>query len=326
MKNYKISIIVPIYNTESFLDKCIKSLITQSYNNLEILLINDGSTDGSLSICKKYANQDSRITLINKKNGGVSSARNKGLKIATGDYIGFVDSDDYISSDMYEKLLLAIKENDADIAECGYITTTPNCEIMSKHPLENKVILGSYECSYNYLNKSNTTNFNWNKLYKKFIFEDIRYSNYKYSEDYIVNAKAFYKCNKKVTIDDCCYYYVRNQSSVSHQEFNEAKLDIIKAGKEVLKFYESRYPQLCKFVIIYILNNIRKLYEDLIESNVSNKIKFKEILISEYRAFYPLIKKDLYKIVKFKKTYIALWIFNKSPQLYYLIEKSRKIN
>lgn len=326
MKNYKISIIVPIYNTELFLDKCIKSLITQSHNNLEIILINDGSTDQSLSICKKYANKDNRIILIDKKNGGVSSARNKGLEIATGDYIGFVDSDDYISSDMYEKLLFAIKENDADIAECGYFNVSADYKIISKYPLQKKEIIGNYECSYNYLNKYNTTNFNVNKIYKKFIFEDIRYPDYNYSEDYVVNAKAFYKCNKKITINDCCYYYVRNESSASHQKFNAKKLDIIKAGKEVLKFYKNRYPKLCKLVILYILNNIRKLYEDLIESDILDKKEFKQILINEYRAFYPLIKKDLYKIVKFKKTYIALWIFNKSPDFYYLVEKSRKTN
>src|SRR5690606_32725285 len=97
MRKPKISIIIPIYNASAFLEKCIDSVINQSYDNLEIILINDGSTDSSLDICKKYANSDDRIKLINKENGGVSSARNMGLEVVTGDYIGFVDSDDYIS-------------------------------------------------------------------------------------------------------------------------------------------------------------------------------------------------------------------------------------
>lgn len=326
MKNCKISVIVPVYNAEQFLDKCISSIIDQTYNNLEIILINDGSTDNSLDICEKYADSDSRIILISKENGGVSSARNKGLEIATGDYIGFIDSDDYISFDMYEKLLIATVKNDADIAECGYISTTSDYIVTSKHSLKEEVILRNYECSYNYLKQNNTTNFNWNKLYKKTIFEDIRYSNYKYSEDYVVNVKAFYKCNKKVAINDCCYYHVVNQYSATQQKFKETKLDIIKAGKEVLEFYEAKYPQLCNLAIIYILNKIRRLYEDLAESNVLNKKEIKEILINEYKNLYPLVKKDLKKTVTFKKTYVALWIFNKSPYFYYVIEKLRKSN
>ena len=230
MYNNKISIIVPIYNSELFLNKCIKSIINQSFTNLEIILVNDGSTDQSLDICKKYADKDKRIIIIDKENGGVSSARNKGLDVATGDYIGFVDSDDYISYNMYEKLLFAITKNNADIAECGYFITTSDYSIVSKCSLKDEEILGNYECSYNYLIKNNTTNFCVNKLYKKSIFKNIRFPNLKFSEDYAVNAKASYKCEKKITISDCCYYYVINPDSACNQSFNETKLDIIKSG------------------------------------------------------------------------------------------------
>ena len=107
----KISVIVPIYNVEKYLEKCLGSIINQTYKNLEIICVNDGSTDNSLEILKKYSNQDSRIIIIDKKNGGLSSARNEGLKIATGEFIGFVDSDDYIESNTYEECILKFKED-----------------------------------------------------------------------------------------------------------------------------------------------------------------------------------------------------------------------
>jgi len=316
---------VPVYNTMEYLERCITSIMEQSYKNIEIILVNDGSTDESLNICKKFANLDDRIILIDKQNGGVSSARNAGLDKASGDYIGFVDSDDYISSDMYEKLIRAITESKADIAECGYTTVDLNSEVIKEFPLIKEEATENYNCSHNYLTKHNTTNFNVNKLYKKAIFDDIRYPKLKYSEDYVVNAKAFFYCNKKVTISDCCYYYVMNPDSACHQDFNISKLDRIEAGKEIYRFYQERFPQLCKYAAVYILNNIRKIYDELIESNFRDKGQYKQKLIKEYKKTYSLIKHDVRNAVKHRKTYIALWSFNKSPLLYTLISKIRNI-
>lgn len=324
MSNNKISVIVPIYNNEFFLNMCIRSIINQNYTNLEIILVNDGSTDRSLDICKKYAAEDKRIIIVDKENGGVSSARNKGLDIATGDYIGFVDSDDYISCEMYEKLYSAMVSSDADIAECGYFTAKPDYQITNENPLKEEVILGNYECSYNYLTKNNTTNFNVNKLYRRSILENTRYLELKYSEDYAFNVMAFYNCQKKVTIKGCYYYYVQNPNSTCNKGFNEDKFDILKSGKEAYKFHESRFPQLNKYIVLYMLNNIRELYKELIDSNVLDKTKHKKRLIEEYKQLFPLIETELYQTLKFNKTYIALQLFKMSPYLYYLIEKTRE--
>jgi len=118
--SYKISIIVPIYNSEKYLRKCINSLLCQSYSNLEIILVNDGSKDKSGEICEEYALLDSRIKVIHTENCGQASARNTGLTVAKGEYIGFVDSDDWVDNDMYETLINMIGKYDADIAECGF--------------------------------------------------------------------------------------------------------------------------------------------------------------------------------------------------------------
>ena len=305
MLDYKISIIVPIYNSEKFLDKCINSIINQTYNNIEIILVNDGSTDNSLNICKKFSKLDNRICLINKENGGVSSARNKGLELVSGDYVGFVDSDDYVSLDMYEKLLRAILKSNADIAECGYYTVNPIYEITDIVSLNNDEVHGNYACSYNYLVKSNTTNFNVNKLYKSSIFKKLRYPNLKYSEDYVVNVKAHSYCEKKITISDCCYYYVDNIDSACNQDFNQSRLDIIYAGKEVLMFNENRFTELNKYIYIYLLNNIRKLYEQLEESGETNKEYYIQLLSDEYKKCYSKVSHELYKAVKRKKTYFS---------------------
>lgn len=323
MEKYKVSIIVPIYNAERYLDKCIKSIVGQTHKNLEIILVNDGSTDGSLDICKKYVDNDERILLINKENGGVSSARNKGLENITGDYIGFVDSDDYISSDMYQKLLSAILENEADISECGYFKIELDDNTIIKHSLQPNVIKGNYNCLYNYLKQNNTQNFNCNKLYKKTTFNGVKYPNYKYSEDYVVNVQTHFRCNKKVTISDSCYYYIIHNGNATSQDFNGNKLDIIRAGELVLSLIKEDYPDLSIYVIIYILNKIRKLYEDLRETKVVDKDKFIKILVNEYKKYYLLVKNEIFNAVKYKRTFLALWLFNLSPRLYYRIEKLR---
>ena len=126
-----ISVIVPVYNIEAYLRKCIDSILAQTYTNLEIILVDDGSTDNSGEICNEYAAKDARIRVIHKGNGGLSSARNTGIDIATGKYIGFVDSDDYLAPDMYEKLLGAIVNNHADISVCNVHHVDENEELIS---------------------------------------------------------------------------------------------------------------------------------------------------------------------------------------------------
>lgn len=321
MDDSKISIIVPIYNAEKYLKKCIKSLISQTYRNLEIILVNDGSIDGSLDICKDYSTIDSRILVIDKINGGVSSARNKGLEIATGDFIGFVDSDDYIDKRMYEKLLLAIKENSADIAECGYCTTDANYNVVKKYPLDNSVVEGSYQCSLDYLALSNTTNFNVNKLYRRTILKDIRYPDFKYSEDFWVNVRAFYKCKKKVTISGCYYYYFKNGNSACNRPFTKEKLDAINAGKDVFEFYKQEVEELCPYVALYISEHVVRLFRELKASTFTEKMLYKNMLIAEFKKYYPLICGEVYNNIKYTKRHISLLLFKIKPELYYILYK-----
>lgn len=324
MQTSKISIIVPIYNAERFLDKCIGSIINQTYSNLEIILINDGSSDNSLSICKSYAEADRRIIVIDKENGGVASARNIGLDRATGDYIGFVDSDDFISLDMYKILIKAILKNDADIAECSHYVCSEDYKTINEIPLKNRLTIGVDNCLYDYLNKINTENFNWNKLYKWNIVKSIRYSNYRYSEDYVFNVRAFAKCRRKITINKCCYYYVINLNSATQQLFNINKLDSLKAGSEILSFLKRTKLEYSKYATLYILNYIRKFYFQVMKLETENKEEIKRYLKDEYTFYYKNVERELKNITRHKKTYIALWLFSKNPILYYYLERLRK--
>lgn len=326
MGDSKISIIVPVYNAAAFLDACITSLMKQSYRNLEILLVNDGSTDDSLELCKAYASRDSRIIVVDKENEGPGSARNVGLEIATGDFIGFVDSDDYVSLEMYEKLILAIMDADADIAECGYFITPLDHRAIEKRSLKSEVLVGEDECTRKFLATVNTTHHCWNKLYRSSIVGHVRFALFKYSEDYVFNAKAFSYCRKKVTIAECCYYYVTNPDSIVRQPFNMFKLNTIRAGKEVMEFHKGS-PELCKYPIVYILINIRNLYKEVTDTDYLSLRDKKEVrgtLISEYRFYFPLAEKDLGKTVRNKQTSASLRLFYYSPLLYYLVQKLRE--
>ena len=289
----QISIIVPVYNTGQFIPKCIKSIINQTYRHLEIIIIDDGSTDNSLEICKNYADMDSRIILIHKDNEGVSSARNIGIEAATGKYISFVDSDDYISPIMYEKLLEAIEENHADVAECGYCTCDIEGRIIHVHEYKESIIEGNYQCSYEYLSSLNSWRGNINKLYKRTLFEDIRYPNLSYCEDHIVNVKVFYKCNRKVYINGFYYYYLQHSLSVCNRHFTEVNMDDIAANKYLYRFHQEKFSDLCPFIANRFINIIPNKYYNLQKSEINNKDYFNSELLKDFKQYYTITKGNI---------------------------------
>ncbi len=206
-----ISIIVPVYNVEKYLQECLDSVLAQTYKNLEIILIDDGSTDNCPQICDDYAAKDKRIKVIHQKNQGVSAARNAGLKMAKGEYIGFVDSDDYIKPDMYEYLYQLISKDNADMAMCNMCQTDT---FRSSDPIEKDYLFISAKDIFNYSD--------WmlpvNKLYKSSIFYNIRFQEgLSHGED----AYAIFKIIQKISFislgKEAKYYYRQNNSSACHK-------------------------------------------------------------------------------------------------------------
>jgi glycosyltransferase involved in cell wall biosynthesis len=207
--NDLISIIVPVYNMESYLDRCMSSILNQTYKNLEIILVDDGSTDSSPKMCDDYAIKDNRIKVVHKENGGLSDARNAGLKIATGNYIGYVDSDDWIELDMYERMYNACVENNVQLAVCRYFREyddktvddgTPRIEIFSRDE-----ILRIYITDKDGYMVYNSV---WSKLFKRELVEGVVFPKGRNSEDIMYTTRALCKLDKAAYIDTCLYHYV----------------------------------------------------------------------------------------------------------------------
>ncbi len=208
-----ISVIVPIYNVEDYLSKCIDSLINQTYSKLEIILVDDGSPDNCPKICDKYAEADNRIKVIHKPNGGLSDARNAGLDIATGEYIGFIDSDDYIDEHMYEDMLSAIENADADLCICGYDRVDDDGKIKSSAHYKNAFL--TQEQAYEMLVQGNVYFIiSCNKLYKREIFDNLRFEVGRTHEDEFIIHHVYGECSKIVTLEKSYYNYLLRESSI----------------------------------------------------------------------------------------------------------------
>ena len=240
-----ISVIIPVYKVERYLPRCIDSILSQTYKNIELLLIDDGSPDLSGDICDEYAEKDPRVRMFHKENGGVSSARNLGLDEAKGDYIGFVDSDDYIAPGMYEKLVELIEDNNADIAVCGYQkelsdgTFQPYCEtegeiLLSQHEqLECLLTNKYYSCSC------------WDKLFRKELVTDVRFdSTKKHNEDLLFLYEIMKKSNALAYTSEPYYYYCTNEGSASLSGFSDATMDIIYISEYILGDIQKNMPEL----------------------------------------------------------------------------------
>lgn len=224
----KLSVIVPIYNVEEYLDECIKSIVNQTYKNLEIILVDDGSPDHCPELCDIWAEKDGRIKVIHKENGGVSSARNAGLDAAAGDFIAFVDSDDFLDSDMYEIMLSQMREHNTDMAQCGIVRENADgsVEVWDSFEapivvMDNMQLLCSVGEAAGILPVSPC-----NKIFKAEVISGIRYDeSLKYAEDTLFNFAAARNINKAVIQNVPRYHYVNNSDSASHQEFSSSRFD-----------------------------------------------------------------------------------------------------
>lgn len=219
MDEQKISVIVPVYQVEEYLDRCITSILSQSYGNLEIILVDDGSGDKSGTICDEYAKLDNRIRVIHKPNGGLSSARNTALDIATGDYVGFVDGDDYVHRFMFEKLIKAAVEHSADIAVCGHFTEKDNRITIKEPILDSLQEYTGKEALRVLIEDKWMNNYAWDKLYKAELFRGVRYPEGRNYEDIATTYLLFDRSKKIVQIPEYLYYYqIRSGSISSHAD------------------------------------------------------------------------------------------------------------
>ncbi len=235
-----ISVIVPVYKVEKFLDRCVNSIVAQSYDNLEIILVDDGSPDGCPQICDIWAKKDDRIKVIHKNNGGLSDARNAGIQIMKGEYVTFVDSDDWIHKDMIMSLYTHIKSEESQVSICSYERKNMDFE---RNPLSGNCVSFSGTES---VKKLYTPNFGisfttaWGKLYKSNLWENIRFPFGKYHEDEFTTYKILYSARKVTYTEDKLYFYFINNESIIQSSFSEKGLDSLDAFKERINFFELR--------------------------------------------------------------------------------------
>lgn len=289
MKNVLVSVIVPVYKVELYLERCLKSIINQTYNNLEIILVDDGSPDKCPEICDQYAKYDRRVKVIHKPNGGLSSARNAGIDVMSGEYVTFIDSDDFIPENAIEKWVHYIKEYHANIVVGKYqiynkgdILERNNTEKVEKwsvcDALRYMFIIDGKVCSA------------WGKLYDARLFERLKYpEEIQYAEDMYVIHLLFHEAENIVFTNDIQYYYSQEGESLVRSAFSEKKLQRVEAVEKWIEFIEEFYPELKEEILSFYGGVLIDLCME-IEGNSADYAqaaykKYRNILVREYMSF-----------------------------------------
>lgn len=269
-----ISVIVPVYKVEKYLDRCISSILNQTYQNLEVILVNDGSPDNCPQMCDAYAKADERIKVIHKKNGGVSTARNTGLEVANGDYIVFVDSDDYIEQDMYEKMLAKAIEYDCDVVLCDCMKEYADSSVIYTHDIRGgfydyKDLLNEY---YPHLLMTEDVEYpatisNWTILWKsKLNTEDMRFeSGIRFSEDLFWGAKLLRRANSFYYMkNEPLYHYIIHSNSASHTFVDDKWKDYVCLYNKIKEEFEDDElfdfsSQIDKCLLFFLYNSVGEI-------------------------------------------------------------------
>lgn len=238
-----ISIIIPIYKVEPYLRRCLDSVLAQTYTDLQIILVDDGSPDGCGAICDEYAAKDSRIEVIHQENRGLSGARNAGLALAKGEYIAFLDSDDYVDETMYEKLLQVLLEKDADIAECGYRWVKPDVTYDRENTGKVDIYTNLEALEMLYFGDQMFGGISivvWNKLYRAELFDDLCFAQGLNNEDVDFTPRALYKARRIAKLNENLHNFFFSPNSISRSSFSLKKLDAIEVRRRILEFYREK--------------------------------------------------------------------------------------
>jgi len=304
-ENVLVSIIVPIYKVENYLEKCLESIITQTYKNLQIILIDDGSPDGCGKICDEYAIKDPRIIVIHQKNKGLSAARNVGFEKVQGKYIGFVDSDDYIAEDMYESLVDAIEKYNTDISMCSYYKVENNIVAKAEYPEIKDRVYSKNEALKELLLDHKIQNYVWNKLYKRDLFANIKFPDGKEFEDIATIFYVFERINSIVKISQTKYFYVMRPESIVNDLTRKTINNYLEFNIKRYLYIDKKYPNL-------------KLYNDY------------NLVVSTVQAFYDAINlkdAEFLRSSNFKKLYTKFksLIKNEGSSLLSLMDDESKM-
>ena len=317
-----ISIIVPVYNVEKYLKKCVYSILNQSYKNLEVILVNDGSTDNSGKICDELSREDSRIKVYHKDNGGLSDARNYGVAKANGEYVGFVDSDDYIDQYMYENLYKAIRKYNTQIAECGITRVYKNNKLRPhydgeeyslvvdregylKEYLENRKVYGAAVCKLLSIDLAKVLKFPDGKVY----------------EDVFYTLELLKKVDKYTLISGNYYYYYIRGNSITTKTFSSRDMDYIEIIDKIGEYTLNNYTKLKEKLFIRQGFAYLSIFNQIIQLNDYRQIPEYSILIGKLKNIRSNI---IFNKLAPRSLKIAINLLNINEGLYKKVLKKYK--
>ena len=302
-----VSVIVPIYNVKKYLERCINSILCQSYENLEIILVDDGSDDGSELICDSFANKDKRVHVVHQKNGGVACARNTGLDNCKGEFVCFVDSDDYIHPDFILYLYTKLKENDCDICMCYHVVTD---EWDYKGSINWEAAVEVYDrqeiFDRFYTDMHGSIIMLWNKMIRRECIADIRFDDGFIHEDEGTTFKFLYNARKIAFSGEVLYFYYSRDESITGVPYDRKRLDILKAYDNRLAFYKQNaemalYERECQYYLSEILANYYKVHQFLKDNAILQQLrqKYGEIYKEADRSGWSFSRRVLYFLCYF---------------------------
>lgn len=283
-----ISVIVPVYKVEAYLDKCITSITAQTHKNLEIILVDDGSPDNCPQMCDKWAAKDTRIRVVHKINGGLSDARNAGIDVAVGDYIAFVDSDDWLEPEMYGIMLAALKAEHADISACNILSCFPErrvawgCQEYTTGDSEKILSLLYRDTAYPVSA--------WNKIYRRELWNDLRFPKGKICEDAFTTYQLVDKASKIVQIPEALYCYRIREDSIMTSAFSHKRMDEEEAWRRNYEFVKDKYPCLRKNAFDFYLQKVNGLMHTI-------PMDQREEFHSEYTMLRGILRENLLYIL-----------------------------
>lgn len=298
-----ISVIVPIYNVEPYLNRCVESIVNQTYQNLEIILVDDGSPDNCAKICDDWAEKDSRIKVLHLQNGGAGKARNIGFSVCKGELISFVDSDDVLNSSFYNNMLLCFKDN-VDIVECEYFVFDTSFPIFCEIDIANKEVYDVNKAMYCHISDSLFKQVIWNKLYKREIVDGVAFPEGKLIDDEFWTYQVIGRAKKLIHLNQKLYAYRQQADSVMHKKYSILRLQALDAQYERLQYLQECYPSLLqKAKIMFLLACIH--HGQMVQKYCPNNEK--KIAMKKIEKYYQSIHLDSSELKSVKQTQ-RIWI------------------
>ncbi len=312
-----ISIIVPVYKVENYIEHCIKSILSQTFSDFELILVDDGSPDKSGLICDEWSQKDSRIKVIHQENAGQCAARNAGIDVARGEYLMFIDSDDYVNVDICKKLYEVISKSNADTARCSYRIVNNHSDYTAEENTAAFSVYTAEEALTNFVTEPYSSHKPFTAvvcaaLYKKSLFDDIRFPNGFIYEEGFVLPKIFIKCNKLAFTDTSLYYYYVNNEGTMSGGLTQRGLKSIDDWKEIHLLLFDKFPALRIATAERWINKYIKIYGELIKrSDIDTDGYYKNMICAQLKE-----REEYFKDIVGKETYKKICAFNKGYEAY----------